>query len=156
MSEQDQISLFDFSENPSQKEAHWKRDKNIRDVLTHLYEWHQLMIQWVEANQKGLNQPFLPQPYNWKTYGTMNQILWEKHQNTSLEKAFELLDTSHKKILSLIELFSNDLLFTKGMLSWTGTTSLGSYFVSNTTSHYDWALKKIKTHLKKHVIKGVI
>ena len=28
---------FDFSDNPSLKEAHWSRDKNVRDVLIHLY-----------------------------------------------------------------------------------------------------------------------
>ena len=32
--------------------------------------------------------------------------------------------------------------------AWTGTTSLGSYCVSATASHYDWALKKIKKHQK--------
>ncbi|GAA5576190.1 hypothetical protein Pgin01_01161 [Porphyromonas gingivalis] len=26
------------------KEAHWGRDKNLRDVLVHLYEWHQLLL----------------------------------------------------------------------------------------------------------------
>jgi len=28
------------------KEAHWKRDKNIRDILIHLYEWHQLLLNF--------------------------------------------------------------------------------------------------------------
>jgi len=40
----------------------------------------------------------------------------------------------------LIEVFSNDELFTKGIYKWIGGTSLGSYFVSSTSSHYDWAL----------------
>lgn len=41
---------FDFSNSLSKKEAHWKRDKNLRDVLVHLYEWHQLLLNWVDAN----------------------------------------------------------------------------------------------------------
>lgn len=28
------------------KETHWSRDKNLRDVLVHLYEWHQLLLSW--------------------------------------------------------------------------------------------------------------
>ncbi|MDR1911573.1 MAG: ClbS/DfsB family four-helix bundle protein, partial [Helicobacteraceae bacterium] len=37
-----------------------------------------------------------------------------------------------------------DELFTKNKYEWTGTTSLGSYLISATSSHYDWGLKTIK------------
>jgi len=43
MNENDQEKVFTFNVE-IEKEAHWKRDKNIRDVLIHLYEWHQLLI----------------------------------------------------------------------------------------------------------------
>ena len=46
------------------KEAHLKRDKNIRDVLIHLYEWHQLLLHCVESNMKGKEKCFLPNQYN--------------------------------------------------------------------------------------------
>ena len=78
----------------------------------------------------------------------MNDAFWKKHQKTSLEEAIRLLEQSHREVLELIEVFSNDELFTKGVYKWTGGTSLGSYFVSNTSSHYDWALKKLKAHRK--------
>ena len=35
------------------KETHWSRDKNLRDVLVHLYEWHQLLLSWIKANLNG-------------------------------------------------------------------------------------------------------
>ncbi len=31
---------------------------------------------------------------------------------------------------------------------WTGGSTLGSYFVSAISSHYDWAMKKLKAHRK--------
>ena len=40
-------------------------------------------------------------------------------------------------------------LFTKKKYHWTGSTSLGSYLVSATSSHYDWALKLIRKSIKK-------
>ena len=43
-----------------------------------------------------------------------------------------------------MEGFINDELFTKGVYRWTGGTSLGSYFVSAISGHYDWALKNSK------------
>lgn len=80
----DQNISFNFVLNPSMKEAHWKRDKNLRDVLVHLYEWHQLLLNWIKANQAGDAQPFLPAPYNWRNYGQMNIEFWQKYQSTSL------------------------------------------------------------------------
>jgi hypothetical protein len=48
------------------------RDRNLRDVLVHLYEWHQLLLKWVNANKDGKAANFLPELYNWKTYPQMN------------------------------------------------------------------------------------
>jgi hypothetical protein len=79
----------------------------------------------------------------------MNIGFWQKHQDTSYEEAKKLLTESHHKVLSLLNGFTDDELFEKKHFKWTGTTNLGSYFVSTLPSHYDWAIKKIKTHIKK-------
>ena len=127
-----------------------ERDKNVRDVLIHLYEWHCLLLNWIRSNTNRNPAPFLPVPYNWKTYPQMNVVFWEKHQNTSYTDAETMLKKTHKEVLALIETFSNEALFSKGTFDWTGTTTLGSYCVSATSSHYDWAIKDIKKALKKY------
>ena len=139
---------FDFSKDKNKKEAHWRRDKNLRDILIHLYEWHKLILNWVCSNQKGEAKSFIPEPYNWRTYGDMNVEFWKKHQNTSLEEATNALQKSHKDVLKLAENFTNEELFSKKVYKWVGGSTLGSYFVSATSSHYDWAIKKIKAHQK--------
>lgn len=144
MTETELSTPFSFDEK--KKEAHWKRDKNLRDVLTHLYEWHQLLLNWIPANQNGENKPLLPEPYNWRTYGNMNLGFFQKHQNTTLEDAKEKLEKSHREVMELAETFTNEELFSKGIYPWTGNSTLGSYFISNTSSHYDWAIKKLKAH----------
>ena len=127
-----------------------ERDKNVRDVLVHLYEWHCLLLNWIRSNTNGNPVPFLPAPYNWKTYPQMNVVFWEKHQNTSYTDAETMLKKTHKEVMAIIEIFSNEDLFSKGAFDWTGTTTLGSYCVSATSSHYDWAIKDIKKALKKY------
>ena len=146
MTEEEQNADFNFSEEflNKQKGAHWKRDKNLRDVIIHLYEWHQLLLNWINNNQSGITTSFLLEPYNWRTYAKMNVDFWEKHQTTLYKQSRKLLEKSHLDIMSLIDTFSNDELFSKGCFSWTGTTTLGSYCVSSTSSHYVWAIKKIK------------
>ena len=103
LSEDELQTPFDFSRDPKKKEAHWKRDKNLRDVLIHLYEWQQLLLTWVYSNQKDQERTFLPEPYNWKTYGQMNDAFWKKNQKTTLEEATRLLAQSHIEVLELIE-----------------------------------------------------
>jgi hypothetical protein len=139
-----QAVVFNFDNDPKLKEAHWQRDKNLRDVYTHLYEWHQLLLKWTAANLGGEAKPFLLEPYNWKTYGDMNVEFWKKHQSTAFEDAITMLYDSHAKVMALIETFNDDELFEKKHFSWTSTSTLGSYCVSVTASHYDWAMKKIK------------
>ena len=152
MAEGEREAIFDFDDIIKQTEAHWKRDRNIRDVLIHLYEWHQLLLDWVGANQNGEGKPFLPEPYNWKTYGDMNVMFWEKHQSTSYGDAKEMLQHSHTQVLDCIDAFSDEELFAKKHFPWTGTTNLGSYCISATSSHYDWAIKKLKAHRKSYTL----
>ncbi|MHC5268065.1 ClbS/DfsB family four-helix bundle protein [Enterococcus sp. LJL98] len=145
--EEKRVEFFCFDVE-KEKGAHWKRDRNIRDVLTHLYEWHQLLVDWVVANQAGMQRPFLLEGYNWRTYGEMNLVFWEKHQQTTYDQAVTLLETSHKQVMILVETFTDEELFTKKNYPWVGGSSLGSYFISATTSHYEWAIKKIRKHQK--------
>lgn len=138
MPKEKQLAVFSFED----------RDKNLRDVLVHLYEWHQLLLNWLRSNRAGNAANFLPEPYNWKTYPQMNMEFWNKHQTTPLEKAVTLLKESHANVMKLIEPFTDEELFTKKFFPWTGTTNLGSYCISATSSHYDWAMKKLKQHIK--------
>lgn len=140
MSKEEQNETFLFED----------RDKNLRDILIHLYEWHQLLLNWVTSNQNGDSRPFLPAPYNWRTYPQMNVGFWEKHQNTPYNDSIKMVKESHLSVMKLIETFSNDELFMKNQFSWTGNSTLGSYCVSATSSHYDWAMKKIKKHIKTY------
>ncbi len=124
------------------------RDRTIRDVLVHLYEWHQLFIQWLTSNLAGVERTFLPEPYNWRTYPKMNLAIWEKHQSMSLAEAKELLRSSHQTVMQLINERTNEELYAKDAYSWTKNTTIGAYATSNTASHYFWAIKKIKKHRK--------
>lgn len=150
MSDEERAVGFSFPDAflSKHKEAHWKRDKNIRDVLTHLHEWNLLFTQWVTANEAGTSRPFLPEPYTWKNYGELNVEFFKRHQATSYEAAEKLLRESHAQVLSLLEKESDESLFGKGYYPWTGGTTLGSYAVSVSPSHYDWAMRKLKAHVK--------
>lgn len=133
------------------------RDKNARDVLVHLFEWQKMLenfilnnldLSGIKITQKASVTPFLPSPYNFKTYPKLNIELHKKHQNTSFETAFNELKTSHERILALLTKISEDDLFTKARFKFTLSSSLASYAISSTSSHYVWAIKQLKAGFK--------
>ena len=149
LTEEEQNAPLEYRDILNKKEPHWARDKNMRDILIHLHEWHNLLLSWVSKNQNGEASTFLPEPYTWKTYGTMNvEYIWKKHQETPYEESKQMFADSHAEVLDLVNKFSNDELFSKNVFPWVGGSTLGSYCVSVTASHYDWAMKKIKLYIK--------
>lgn len=149
MTETEKQTEYDFSNDEKKTEAHWKRDKNLRDVIIHLHEWHNLMLEWLENNTSGKFKPFLMEGYNWKTYGDMNVVFWKRNQSTPLDLAIKQFKGSHEKIMDKIEEMTGEDLFQKNAYDWVGGSTIGSYFVSVTSSHYDWAMKKMKAHRKR-------
>jgi len=51
--------------------------------------------------------------------------------------------------MEALDTFSQEELFTRTYYPWVGGSCIGNYFISNTSSHYDWAMKKIKAHKKR-------
>ena len=139
---------YDFSGDEKKKEAHWRRDKNLRDVLMHLNEWHLLLLEWIKNRENGSNKPFLLEGYNWKTYGDMNLLFYNRCQNVSEEEALKRFMDSHKRVMEALDTFSEEELFTNTYYSWVGGSCIGSYFIGFTSIHYDCSMKKMKAHQK--------
>ena len=125
-------------------------NRNIRDVLAHLHHWHLLFLDWYQAGMKG-EKPAMPAAgYSWKTTPQLNQKIWEDYQKVDLEEIRTRFSKSHTQVFRLIKKHTHEELFEKKQYHWTGTTSLGAYLVSATSSHYDWGFKLIKK-AKKNV-----
>lgn len=134
-----------FSEEDRDKEfPPGTMNRNFRDVLAHLHHWHLMMLEWYNIGMKG-GKPEMPaKGYSWKMTSELNREIWETYRTTDLNKVRRLLDKSFHDVLEIVKVHTNDELFEKSRYKWTGTTSLGSYLVSATSSHYDWALKLLK------------
>lgn len=135
MSEEEQNAAFLFED----------RDKNVRDVLIHLYEWHQMLQRWYQVGTLEGGIPHVPgEGYTWKTLPALNREIWQRYQDVSLPAAKEMLKESHEMVMRLIESHTNEELFDRGVYKWTKSSTLGAYFIGSTSSHYDWAMKKLK------------
>ena len=122
------------------------RDRCVRDVLGHLDVWHLMMLRWYAEGMAG-GRPAIPgEGYTWRTLPALNAEIWSGCQDTDLAATRAALDASHRQVVGLVTAHTDEELFTKQRYPWTGSTSLGAYLVSVTSSHYDWAAKKIRRH----------
>lgn len=121
---------------------------SVKDVLAHLIEWEQMVLGWYRAGLHG-EIPELPAPgYKWNQTPQLNQMIYEKHRDRPLDEVIEQFQASHREILGVIHELSNEKLFTAGQYAWAGKNTIGTYFVSATSSHYLWAGKEIRKGLK--------
>ncbi len=143
------FALID-SKSVEEQEAEFKTptmNRNIRDVLGHLHQWHLMLLDWYTIGMTG-EKPEMPAPgYTWKTTSELNRKIWQQYSGTPLAEMKKKLEGSHKKVMSLINKHTDEELFQKKRYKWTGSTSLGAYLISSTSSHYDWAYKLIKKGL---------
>lgn len=138
-----------YSEEAEKKEfPPGTMNRNIRDVLGHLYHWHLLMFDWYDQGMKG-EEPPMPAPgYKWNQLSDLNLMIWEKCQQIPLSEIRKNLDQSHQKSMEIIKAHSQEELFEKKRYPWTGSSSMATYFRVNTAGHYNWAYKLIRKVLK--------
>ena len=123
-------------------------NRNIRDILAHLHHWHTMLIGWYTIGLTGTKPEMPAKGYTWKTTPELNHKIWKMYRKTSYIKARNLFEKSHAEVLAIINIHTNTELFEKKRYKWTGSTSMGAYFVSATSSHYDWALNLLKKATK--------
>ncbi len=123
-------------------------NRNIRDIIGHLHHWHLLFFNWYEIGMEGKKPAIPKEGYTFADTPRLNREIWQECQHFSLKEITILFEQSHQKIMQIIEKHNDEELFTKKKYAWTGSTSLGAYLVSATSSHYDWALKLIRKSTK--------
>ena len=123
-------------------------NRNVRDVVAHLWEWQVMFLGWYEVGMSG-DKPDMPaKGYSWQKLPDLNKSIHEKHLGLSLDDARKKLDESNQDILAIVGKRTNEELFEKKRYPWTGSTSLGAYITSAAWSHFAWAMKLIKKHKK--------
>jgi len=152
LSDRNLRKLLDFIESLPEEYRHMTyendelndRDRTVSDVICHLHEWHLMMVRWYDVGMSGRKPAIPAEDVTWQTLPVLNHRIYEKYKGTELNQALKLLRESHERVMALVVKHSDEELFTKKRYSWTGTTSLGAYLISATSSHYDWALKTIR------------
>jgi hypothetical protein len=124
-------------------------DWSVKDILAHLTDWEQRLIEWYRAGLRG-EVPETPAPgMTWRQLPELNQTGYEKHKNESLEEVLEGYRASFKEVFALVEGMTEEEIFTVGMFEWTRKDPLMVWIAANTNGHYEWARRNIRTTVIK-------
>ena len=120
---------------------HW----SVKDILAHLVDWEQRFIGWYQAGLRG-EVPQTPAPgYTWRELPRLNQAGYEQHKDDALEQVLERFQQSYWEILALVEGMTEGEIFDAKVYPWTGDSALLPWIAANTSSHYNWARRNIRT-----------
>ena len=119
------------------------RKESIKDVIAHLLGWHKLFLGWYKTGKNGT--PEMPaKGWKWNQTPQLNQQIFDHWRDVSFRSIKRRLTRSHNQIMAITNEIPEDELMTPGSFVWTGKLSIAKYIASATTSHYKWALTKIK------------
>lgn len=118
---------------------------SVKDILAHLVDWEQRFIGWYKDGLQG-KCPETPAPgMTWRDLPKLNQVGYVQHKDDTLEDVLNQFENSYQEILALVESMTEREIFETGVYEWTGKSSLLSWIVANTSSHYNWARRNIRT-----------
>lgn len=116
---------------------------SVKDILSHLYGWHKLLIQWI-ATEPELEIELPAKGYKWNQTPELNQKIFEDWKDTQFRSISRRIRLSHNRVRKYVDELSETELLSAGHFAWTKKHAISSYIAPNTTSHYKWAVKKIK------------
>ena len=120
----------------------------VKDVLSHLIAWEQMVILWVKSGYEGKTIPVPAEGFKWSELPALNDTIYREHKNEPAGEVLAKFDQSYHQILALLNSLPEQDLFTPGLHKWQNKNMLAAYFKSSTSSHYLWARKEIIKGLK--------
>ena len=121
----------------------WGENWNIKDMMAHIHEWHNMVLKWHGEGQK--NAVEMPAPgYKWSETPRLNHDIYEAYRSISLADAEKKMKASHGKLRKLAESLSEEQLLKPSQFIWCGKNAITTYLAAAIISHYRWGQKKIK------------
>ena len=123
-------------------------DWSIKDMLGHLTEWQRMVLSWYQDGAAGKDVKTPAPDLKWSEIPILNQRIYEQYRDVPLADMRQQLEASHAATRQVLEGIPDEALVTPRFYRWTNTSTLLSYFVSCTSSHYHWACTEIRKWLR--------
>jgi hypothetical protein len=127
----------------------WGDEWNVRDLVAHLFEWHQLFLGWFETGQQGMVPAIPARGFAYRELPRLNRDIQQRYGNHDPVDMRRQLDASHQQVFALADRLTQAQLLRPGHFAWTRKNALVTYLGANTSSHYRFAIKVLRRWLRK-------
>lgn len=132
---------------PSERDAPFRdrdrRDRDLQDVLDHVFAWHELLLGWIAGIERGETPAYPAEGFSWSELDELNLSLRDRTRTRGgAERAFARLQGSHAVALAKVGALDADVLFDATRFPWLGGP-LAEPVHECLGGHYDWAVGAI-------------
>lgn len=118
------------------------RDRDLQDVLNHLHAWHELLLGWLDAVDRGRRPAYPAEGYRWAELDVLNLKLRDRYRIRDAAHAWARLQASHAAALGRVSGISEDVLFDEERFDWLDG-ALAEPAHECLGGHYAWAVEAI-------------
>lgn len=133
---------------PSERDAPFRvrdgRDRDLQDVLDHVFAWHELLLGWIAAIERRETPAYPAEGFSWSELDELNLSLRDRSRTRGgAERAFARLQGSHAVALAKVGALDADVLFEATRFPWLGVP-FAEPVHECLGGHYDWAVGAIE------------
>ena len=143
-------SLLDDMETEKLTEVGVVEGWSVKDVLAHIAFWEQRVTAWAAA----LNQATQPEPPFWSgdwSEERINQAIFEKNRNRTLQDVLDQWQGVHQSVLRTVQEMSEQDLFER-KVEWLGNATFGEALPGNSFEHLRHHEQDIRAWLAAHQV----
>lgn len=135
----------DISQLPKM-EGHAKgTEMTVADLVAYLTGWNNLVLKWLDRDNKGEVIDFPETGYKWNELGKLAQKFYADYEGVPFQDLVHKLCAAKDKILTEIEKRSNEELYER---EWCDKWTMGRMIQLNTSSPYSNARNRLRKWLK--------
>ena len=123
----------------------------VKDLLAHIVDWEQRMIQWINESFAGF-VPQCPAPgMTWDDLDRLNERTYLANKDRELTDVMSASEESYSRSLDLIQHLTEEDLFDGSRFAWRDGDPLWHMVAANTWWHYREHRQQVDACLKSRV-----
>lgn len=103
---------------------------SVKDVLAHLADWEEHMLDWVEASRRGESVAGPEPGLTWRDMKPFNQRIFERHRDRRLDEVVDYFRAAHARFMEMVAAMPAEEMLARGRYRLTGKQAI-----------YDWLLQ---------------
>jgi len=124
---------------------------SVKDLLAHIIDWEQRMVQWINETLAGI-VPQRPAPgMTWDDLDKLNELTYLANKDRELDEVMASSEESYSLSLDVVQNLTDEDLFDGSRFAWREGDPLWHMVAANTWWHYREHRQQVEAWLKNRV-----